>query len=687
MDYMDYVNIKQGTKSSQRFSRGNTLPLVQKPFGFASFAPQTNTDNGSWFYHADDRPLEGVRLTHQPSPWIGDHGAIVMLPQADEPFLRSYMRWSGFDTKNVVLKPHYMKYYLKRSCSTFELTPSMYGACVRVTFDRECGRYLSILPVGGMCRYEYVENEGVLYCYTDCNVGGGYDDGKLASYIVFRFDKGAVDAANTLVEDLSARIKKKGLVVEGENTGIHLALTESTTTFKVSASFISYAQALQNMDNDGTYSDFEELKDQNYHIWNEYLGRIDVKASDDVKRTFYSCMYRAFLFPHRAYEIDGDGNAVHFAPCDGSVKRGYRYTDNGFWDTYRTNYPFYSIVARDELAEMIEGFVQDYVDGGWLPRWTAGDAKNCMPSTAIDAVIADAASKGLLPRELMATAFMGMEKHANESSEKAAYGREGCEDYLRLGYIPYDKYKESVNLTLDAAYFDDCLATMAGLLGLQDKKDLYKKRSGNYRNIFDAETGYMRAKDSDGKFRPDFDPYSWGRDYTEASAWQTSMAVQHDLEGLAALHGGKRAFLRRLDELFEAPPVFRVGGYRREIHEMTEMADKDWGQCAVSNQPSFHIPFIYAYMGQPEKTHYWVERICREGFSADDDGFPGDEDNGSMAIWYVFACMGIYPICPGKPVFTVCEPLVDEVRIFGNRADFVKFGNVASYEQIMKQIL
>lgn len=686
MDYLKYVNIKQGSKSLMRFSQGNTLPLVQRPFGFASFAPQTDTGRGSWYYHPDDRSLEGIRLTHQPSPWIGDHGAIVMLPQIEKPYLNAGQRWSGFDPQKAVLTPDYMNIYLKRSFCDFHLTPTEYGACIKLEFKKDFDRFLSILPVGRSCTYEYDEKNNRLLCCTDYNQGRAYEKGTIKGYFVFQFDEDTVDTAKTIVENGNEKIRENGISISGENTAIHLALKKREIQFTVATSFISCEQALRNLENDSKYNSFEELRTENQNIWNEYLGRIGIDADEKTLRTFYSCMYRAFLYPHKAYEPDENGNPIHYAPCVDKVLSGVRYTDNGFWDTYRTIYPFYSIVAKKELPEIIEGFIQDYKDGAWLPCWTAGDAKNCMPSTAIDAVIADVASKGLISKELLETAFEGMELHANNKAELAAYGRDGCEDYVKLGYVPCDKYGESVNLTLDAAYFDDCLATVADILGYEDKKEKYLKRAKNYGNIFDSETGFMRPKDSEGKFKADFDPISWGGDYTEAAAWQTSFAVQHDIEGYAALLGGKDKLIKKLDEFFEAPVEYRVGGYGIEIHEMTEMAACDWGQCAISNQPSFHIPFIYNYLGYPEKTEYWLRKICDEGFSAENDGFPGDEDNGTTAAWYIFSCLGIYPITPGKPIFTHCKPMVDNIRILGKQFDLKKYGNIITYDELMTEL-
>lgn len=687
MNYIEYVNIKQGTRSTSRFSGGNTLPLIQRPFGFAAFSLQTDISKGNWFYHPDDRSVEGIRVTRQPSPWLGEHSALTMMPQVDTPFVDYDRCWSGYDPEKAILQPHYLKCYLKRAFCDFELTPTEYGACVRLSFEKDYDRYISVLPVKYNCEYEFDKENNRLYCRTDCNQDRiSCDKGKLEGYYVFQFDEDSVDTDRILTGSSDTDKAEHSLKIKGEGTGIHIALKKKNVTFTVATSFISYEQALRNLQHDSVYGCFDELKAENERIWNGYLGRIEIDADEDTMKTFYSCMYRAFLFPHKAYEPDENGNPIHYSPCADKVLPGVRYTDNGFWDTYRTNYPFYAIVAKDILPEFIEGYVQEYKDGGWLPRWTAGDAKNCMPGTAIDSIIADAATKNLISEDLLKVAFEGMEHHANKSSTVLAYGREGCEDYLELGYVPCDKFKESVNLTLDAAYFDSCLATVAGILGDEEKKEKYLKRATNYKNIFDKETGFMRARDTQGNFDPDFDPALWGKHYTEAAAWQTTFSVQHDLEGLAELYGGKDKLIEKLDELFSTSPEYRVGGYNREIHEMTEMAVCDWGQCAISNQPSFHIPYIYAYLGCPEKTERWIKKICAEGFSWRDDGFPGDEDNGSMAAWYIFSCLGLYPITPGKPIYTNCKPLVNNIRILGKEIDFSKYGNIITYDEIMDEI-
>ena len=255
--------------------------------------------------------------------------------------------------------------------------------------------------------------------------------------------------------------------------------------------------------------------------------------------------------------------------------------------------------------------------------------------------------------------------HANHEAEDSRYGRNGALSYLRYGYVPRDEQRESVNLTEDAAYGDWCIATVARMLGREDIVPVYEKRAENYKNIFDSKSGFMRGRDSKGEMAEFFDPCSWGGEYTEGSAWQNSFFVPHDIEGLAALYGGREALVKKLDELFAASPDYRVFGYGGEIHEMTEMALVDFGQCAISNQPSFHIPFLYSLLGEQEKTDAIVKRLAEEAFSSGDDGYPGDEDNGSMSAWYIFATLGFYPVCPGSKTVARCRCLVKRAKLLG----------------------
>ncbi len=682
MKYCNYVNTKQGSKSVHRFSSGNTLPLVQLPFGMAAFAPQTVEDNIRWFYHPDSRSLEGIRLTHQPSPWIADYGAMIFMPQnklmggAD-----GETCWSGFRPEDAVLSPYYLKFRLLRSRCNFELAPTERGAAVKVTFDEDGGNYLSVLPVKGNCSYRFNEKTNTLYASTDMHMSG--EAIKFKNYIVVKFPDGSVDADKTLVS--SSEKFRSGTKCRGKKAGIHIALKNKSTEIKIATSYISFDQALLNLETELAGKAFNQIKNEAENIWESYISRVQIETKDKkLFKTFYSCMYRAFLYPHKCYEYDKNGNPVHYCPHDGSTRSGVRYTDNGFWDTYRTVYPFFALVAKDELREMLRSFIMEYTESGWLPRWLSIGECGCMPSTLVDAVICDGAVKGFIDNDLLEIALEGMIKHSVTNAPHRRFGRNGAESYCKLGYVPYEEQKESVNLTLDAAYGDWCIAEVAKTLGKTDIEKEYRKRALNYKNLFDPETGFMRAKDKNGRFRPDFTPIGWGRDYTEGSAWQNSFAVPHDIDGLAELYGGKEKLIEKIDELFATPPHYEIIGYDCEIHEITEMAAVDFGQCGMNNQPSFHIPYIYSALGEVEKSAYWVKKICDELFSYEDDGFPGDEDNGTTAIWYIFGVLGLYPFCPGRPEYVKGIKQVDKAFIGEKELDVNKFdGNKIQFKELI----
>lgn len=654
MSRIELVNIKQGTKSAPRYSRGNTLPLVQRPFGMAAFVPQTDS-RGGWFYHPDSHSLEGIRLTHQPSPWISDYGTFLMTPQNGVVADSSARAWGGYHASDAVLTPSYMKLHFLRSRCDFELTPTERGAVCRLHFYADKKPCLSLLPVMGEYEYQVFPEENRIIGSTTGHAQDIAENFKM--YYVLQFRPGDVDFASCSVAGGNGT----------EKTAMHIYLNKTEVEFALATSYISAEMAELALEREVDGRTFDAVKEESDEIWEARLARIDAAFEDpEQEKTFYTCLWRTFLFPHKCYEYDRQGEMVHYTPVDGSVHKGPRYTDNGFWDTYRTVYPLFTLIAREEYAEMLEGFVNDYRECGWLPRWISIGEVGCMPSTLIDAVIAHAVSNGIGSRKTWEDALEGMLKHANEKAPLPRFGRNGVEFYVDYGYVPREEYKESVNLTLDAAYGDWCIAVVAQALGREELVEPYMERSRNYAKLFDKETGFMRGRDKEGLMADNFDPARWGGEYTEAAAWQTTFAVPHDIQGLAELMGGKEAILRKLDALFAEPPYYSIEGYGREIHEMTEMASLDFGQCAINNQPSFHIPYIYAWFGEEEKATYWVHRMAREAFSYKEDGFPGDDDNGTASAWYIFACLGFYPFCPGKDEYVKIKGLAKSWSIPSN---------------------
>lgn len=683
MKYLQYVNIKQGTDSLPRYSNGNTLPLVQAPFGMAAFAPQTCSDQGGFYFHPRHRWVEGVRLTHQPSPWIGDFGAFVLMPQEGKPQALPDNRVSSYRPEEAVFRPDYLKIRFERYRAVMELAPTERGCVLNLEYQGRGTPRFAVLPWGGECHYSLDAEKRMLTGYTRQHTWPMIDS--FAGYFAISFDC-EIDREESFLTDAQGNCHRMDSGT-GQMYGYSVALKEKKVGIKLAISYISREQAIRNLTQELEGRSFEEVREKAAADWEGYLSRIRITAEEEKMRTFYSCLYRMFLFPNKFHEIDEDGRIVHFNTADGTVREGVCYTNNGFWDTCRTVYPMYALIAPEIYREILQGYVNTYHDSGWLPKWPSGSETGVMPGTLIDAVIGHAAATGVVEDELLQDAYQGALKHVFEQSECSRCGRSGTEEYRKYGYIPRDLYPESVNHTLDYVYGDFCLAQAAHKLGDTENEALLLASAKNYQKLFDPVSGLMRGRDCHGRMAETFDPCDWGGEYCEGGAWQNSFAVYHDPEGLAELYGGKEQMLAKIDELFATAPDYNGGGYDRMIHEMAEMAAADFGQCAISNQPSFHIPYLYSALGVREKTAYWVERMVNEAFSSGEDGFPGDEDNGSTSGWYLFSVMGFYPLCPSKAEYIKGKMLVDSLEICGCPIDPEDFpGDRINHKDLIKKI-
>lgn len=647
MNRLPYVSVRQGTASHSRLSKGNTLALTQLPFGMNGFTLQTRSSGGHWFFDPKDVSLEGIRLTHQPSVWIGDYTPLTMMVERGTPRAGAEERYSFFRPEKTQWTPAYLKVYAERYRAGMELVPTLRGARVRLNFDGS--------EPAALCLFAKCPGDAAFQLEPDGVTVTGFTK--------YHFWPTAENFTMFFALRFSAPLDAERMVQLADNgaeKGIYLSLTEHQTEVSMAVSYLSVEQAMENLTREVLPFTFEELHAQAEQLWEDKLAKIELAedTDEDVKKTFYTCLYRVYLFPRTFHEETVDGRILHRCADTGKIGAGVKYVDNGFWDTFRTVYPLLSIIDPEVEQQLLEGFLNTYRDCGWLPKWPSPAEVGMMPGTLIEAVLADAAVKGILTQSQLKTAVEAMLKNANVDSGALRYGRHGADDYRKYGYIPRDQYRESVNHTLDYVYGDFCIAQILRVAGRSEEAAPFDASSQNYRKLFDPETGFMRGRDCEGRMAEHFSPYSWGGEYCEGGPWQNSFAVYHDVEGLADLYGGKAEFEKKLDALFAEEPVFEVGGYGREIHEMTEMAIADFGQCAISNQPSFHIPWLYAALGKPEKTEYWLHRMCTEVFSWRDDGFPGDDDTGTMAAWYLFAQLGFYPMCPGKPEYLGVTPSV-----------------------------
>jgi predicted alpha-1,2-mannosidase len=345
------------------------------------------------------------------------------------------------------------------------------------------------------------------------------------------------------------------------------------------------------------------------------------------------------------------------------------YADHGYWDVYRAWYPWMSVMFPERLGEILQAWVNAYREGGWMPQFPAPGYRACMTGSLIDAVFADGVMKDVPGFDVQA-AYEGLKKHATEPGDAdKGYGRRGIEDYLKLGYVAEDHTHQSAAETVDSAYGDFCIAQIAEKLGHTEDAQIFRKRSHNWRNLFDAKTNFLRGKNSDGSWvthsGAPFDPVRWGSPYVEGAAWQHRWDVPHEPEELFKAMGGNAVAAAELEKLVTMPATFDVGSYGQEIHEMSEMAARKFGQYAHSNQPVHHILYLFALAGKPERTRYWTHRVMEDLYSPDE--FAGDEDTGAMAAWFLMSAAGFYPVCPGKPEYVLGAPLFEKMTL--TRAD------------------
>jgi len=649
-----YVNPLQGTDSEPRFSHGNTLPLVGTPWGMTDWSAQSSGDAGArWYFRYTEPKIVGFRATHQPSPWMGDYGQFMILPQTGPLVTGPGERSADYDPAASTFRPDYLRIVLERYGITTELTASERCGVLRLTFkDAKEGRL--IIDPAGESQVQFTANgfQGFSKAHTSMAPGN------FATYFVGVLDRPIVRSgtfSRTPGKD-SKRPQSGGYVefATAENPVVEV---------RIATSFISLEQAARNLQAE-TAGGFAAVQAQTAATWENNLQRLTIDGTPDQNKTFYTCLYRALKFPHRFYELDAQGKKMHFGPWDGKLHDGVAYVDSGLWDTFRTQFPLYSVVYPERLGEIVQGWVNAFHEGGWLPQWPSPGGFGGMVGTHADAMLADAIVKKI-PGFDVAEAYAAIRKDAFVVRDGPfAGGRGGMKEYLALGYVPPKAAGDWVSASLDFAYDDWCVAQAARVLGKADDYKVLMARAQNYRKLWDPQVGFMRAKKADGSWAdPNFDEFAWGNGYCEGGPWQCSWAEPHDAAGLAELLGGPAALAAKLDRLFNQEPKFHPGGYGGVIHEMSEMAAVKFGQCALSNQPSFHIPFLYAAAGQPWKTEYWTRKACAELFNSGPQGYAGDEDNGSSASWYLLSSLGFYPLTPGHPTYVLTSPLFAKATI------------------------
>ena len=663
-DPADYVSTLTGTLSHHAFSTGNTYPAVALPWGMNFWTPQNGRMGDGWAYRYDHNWIRGFKQTHQPSPWINDYGQFVIMPVRDASYVDENSRASYFSHKSETARPYYYQVYLADHDINVELTPTERAAAFRFTYPQSetSGIVIDALDKGSYIKV--LREENAIVGYTTKNSGGVPEN--FRNWFVIKFDKPIEGYTLWAGPEMSLR---GGVEYEGDHALVSVSFATGrgeVVNLQTASSFISLEQAWRNL-KEAEGRSFDDIKTAAKDRWNEILGRIEVGGgTEDQYRTFYSCLYRATLFPRKFYEIGADGKPVHYSPYNGQICDGYLYTDTGFWDTFRALFPLLNLVYPSVNEEIQQGLANIARENEFLPEWASPGHRGCMVGNNSASVVADAILKGITPQEDWQTLYdcivYGTE-HVHP--EVSSTGRLGHEYYNSIGYVPYNVgIHESVARTLEYAYNDWCILQLAKKLGRpQEELDKWEERSNNWKNVFDPSHNLMRGRNLDGSFQEPFSPYKWGGAFTEGNAWHYTWSVFHDVDGLAEAMGGKEVFAQMLDSVFVVPPIYDDSYYGYRIHEITEMQVANMGNYAHGNQPAQHMIYLYNWAGQPEKTQKWVREVMDRLYSSAPDGYCGDEDNGQTSAWYVFSALGFYPVCPGSGEYAVGSPLFQKAVV------------------------
>jgi predicted alpha-1,2-mannosidase len=667
---VDLINPLMGTDSDHALSYGNTYPAIAVPWGMNFWTPVTGKMGSGWGYTYDAQKINGIKQTHQPSPWMNDYAALALFAETGPLKINQEDRASWFSHKAEEARAYGYKVYLADYDVTAEITPTARAAQFRFTFPKSDDAHILIDGQNGGSMVAIDPAKRRITGYVRNNSGGVPDN--FHNYFVAEFDH---DFTVTRTWD-----DKEQLSADKTREGGHVGAVVSFKTaageqigVKVASSFISPEQAARNLDAEIGKDGFDQTQAKAKQAWETQLARVQVEDPNlDNRRTFYSALYRMLQFPRMFYEIDAKGKPVHYSPYDGKVHAGFMYTDNGFWDTWRAVFPFFAMMYPERDSEMMQGLANTVKEGGWLPEWASPGYRDVMIGSNSANIIADAYANGVRGFDAE-TLYQAMAKNATTSAGRptdkkgevvSAVGREGVEYYNRLGYVPYDVgINENAARTLEYATADFSLSRLAASLGKADDAKLYAERAQNYRKLYDPQTGWMRGRNKDGSWETPFNPYKWGDAFTEGNALHYSWSVMQDTQGLIGLMGGDKKFVDRLDGIFTAPPIFDDSYYGTVIHETREMQIVNMGQYAHGNQPIQHMIYLYDWAGAPWKAQYHVRDVMKRLYSATPDGYPGDEDNGQTSAWYVWSALGFYPVTPTVGQYAIGSPLFQKVTL------------------------
>jgi len=659
---------------------GHTFPGAVAPFGMVQLSPDTDTghvirDSYRWAagYRFSDPTIEGFSHTHFSGAGHSDLGDFLVMPVSgdsvplepgDAAKPGSGYR-SRFSHDGEVATPGYYAVTLDEAGVRAEMTAGTRVGVHRYTFDKGRAAHLVLDLRSSLYNYPGKILWSTIRLHPDGTITGARETRGWAPdrqlFFAMRFSAPLVDHAFVNTEK---DIAYKGFQGPGrdrddvaERLGralvarLDFGRLETPLGVKVAISSVDEAGAIANLDSEP--GDFDAIRGKTQDAWNKALGALQVEAPAPMRRNVMTAFYHTLLAPSIAGDADGryrgPDNAVHKA-------EGFAFRSTfSLWDTFRAEHPLLTIVQPAETnRDIVRSLLASQADSpyGLLPVWQfQGRETWTMIGYHAVPVIADAYLKGI----------GGFDAHAAldamvASASYAPYG--GLGDYMKLGYVPIDREPEAASKTVEYAYDDWTIATMAQKLGRRDVAAAFAKRAGNWRNSFDARSGFLRARKADGSFRAPFDPtaINYGSDYTEGNAWQYSWFVPHDQAGLFRIMGGDEAVVARLDAMFDYDNSKLDYSHAEDIAGLI-------GQYIHGNEPSHHVAYLYTFAGAPWRTQARLKQIVDSQYKPTPEGLSGNDDLGQMSAWLVFTALGFYPVAPGSLEYVIGRPFVRHATI------------------------
>lgn len=658
---------------------GTTNPGAVRPGGMMSAVPfnvmgsdlNVQDKDARWWsapYEYTNKYFTGYAHVALSGVGCPEGSSLLVMPTTGELDV-DYHNYGSEYTDETATPGYYSNRLTKYGIKT-EVTTTLRSSCERFTFPAGKGNILLNLGEGltnesgaMVRRANALEIEGVKLMGTFC-----YNPGAVFPvYFVMCVDRAPTKSGYWKKQPTMTGVEAEWTVddgeyklytnynreISGDDIGFWFSYDNlkegDQVTVRMGVSFVSIENARENLYKEQQFLSFDELKTLSHKQWNDDLSRIRVTGGTDEQKTiFYTALYHALIHPNVISDYNGEYPKMESGL---TAKADYtRYTIFSLWDTYRNLHQLLTLVYPERQTDMLRSMVDMYKEWGWLPRWELfGRETYTMEGDPAAIVIADSYVKGLREFDVQA-AYEGMIKSATTPGDKNPI-RPDIDPYIQKGYIPLGYFAgdlsgdNSVSHTLEYCLADYAISQLADSLGYEKDAKKFLKRSQNYRNYFCKKYGTLRPITQEGKFLEDFDA-TVGKNFEnipgfhEGSAWSYTFAVPHDVEGLTKLMGGKKAYIKSLQYVF----------------------DEDHYDPA--NEPDIVYPYLFSrFKGEEWRTQQQVKRLLDKHFKATPDGIPGNDDTGTMSAWAVFSMMGLYPDTPSEPYYTLTTPTFDRIEI------------------------